>query len=578
MKKKVSILMLASLFLTFAFAQESQPIQSNSDDGQNDSPVFVLFSDDVPRYESFAAGLFLMNQFAVGGWSEYAIANFGGGIDVEYTLPIALPNNMDLGASAHIDFGHTFPKSGTTLKSHNDIRFSYGAWLRIPFTLFGQFFAVQPELSYGLALSHTVGQNGSKANGWYSDQLVLFSPSFRYMLPIQTLKELELEFTPLWTLSPETKGNSVHNFGYRIGAIWHVQDFINSVKDAREAELAAKREAELKAQREAELKAQREEEERILREKHEAEARRLREEEEAKRRALEEAADEAARAKAEAELKEAQERTLVQQMQAELAILRARPALMLGVDESQLENFTPDGDGVHDTISFTPSTAYLPQPAESWSLKIIDPAGNVFRTWGGKGNPEKDVVWDGKSNEGEGVFSYNTYKAVLEIRPCEQDRMRLGLDSMTATVDGAVEIKTGVVLKKTGDNEWKIEMTTVPFDPDAATFNRLTNEQREELYRTVDEVTEKVLSIGSDVSVTVNGYANNVSGTEREDREELIPLSQKRADVMVQMLIQRGVDKTRASAVGRGGADPIASREDRENWWKNRRIEFIIRK
>ena len=76
----------------------------------------------------------------------------------------------------------------------------------------------------------------------------------------------------------------------------------------------------------------------------------------------------------------------------------------------------------------------------------------------------------------------------------------------------------------------------------------------------------------------VQGYANNVSGTEKENREELIPLSQARADFVVEELVKRGIDRASLTAEGKGGANPIASRRDRANWWKNRRIEFIIRK
>jgi len=65
---------------------------------------------------------------------------------------------------------------------------------------------------------------------------------------------------------------------------------------------------------------------------------------------------------------------------------------------------------------------------------------------------------------------------------------------------------------------------------------------------------------------------------EKENREELIPLSQERADFIVEQLVNRGIERETLTAEGKGGANPIASRRDRANWWKNRRIEFLIKK
>ena len=42
-------------------------------------------------------------------------------------------------------------------------------------------------------------------------------------------------------------------------------------------------------------------------------------------------------------------------------------------------------------------------------------------------------------------------------------------------------------------------------------------------------------------------------------------------------LVKRGVDPKILTPVGVGGSEPIAGKNDRANWWKNRRVEFIIR-
>ena len=79
-----------------------------------------------------------------------------------------------------------------------------------------------------------------------------------------------------------------------------------------------------------------------------------------------------------------------------------------------------------------------------------------------------------------------------------------------------------------------------------------------------------------DYKVQVEGHANNVSGTEREEKEDLIPLSGARADAVRKFLIEKGVSRSRLSSVGIGGTKPVASLSDRDNWWKNRRVEFVL--
>ena len=86
----------------------------------------------------------------------------------------------------------------------------------------------------------------------------------------------------------------------------------------------------------------------------------------------------------------------------------------------------------------------------------------------------------------------------------------------------------------------------------------------------------KNLSCNALKSFSVEGYANNVSNTERENIQELIPLSRLRAQTIVNILVENGLDRSILSSDGKGGSNPIAKWEDRENWWKNRRVEFIV--
>jgi outer membrane protein OmpA-like peptidoglycan-associated protein len=86
----------------------------------------------------------------------------------------------------------------------------------------------------------------------------------------------------------------------------------------------------------------------------------------------------------------------------------------------------------------------------------------------------------------------------------------------------------------------------------------------------------EILNKFKDYRVQVEGHANPVLRTAAEERNELQPLSEQRARAVVNILVDFGVARSRLSAVGRGGTRPVVRYEDRDNWWKNRRVEFIL--
>jgi outer membrane protein OmpA-like peptidoglycan-associated protein len=47
---------------------------------------------------------------------------------------------------------------------------------------------------------------------------------------------------------------------------------------------------------------------------------------------------------------------------------------------------------------------------------------------------------------------------------------------------------------------------------------------------------------------------------------------------VVDYLVNLGVARSRLSPVGIGGARPLVPYEAHDDWWKNRRVEFILLK
>ena len=245
----------------------------------------------------------------------------------------------------------------------------------------------------------------------------------------------------------------------------------------------------------------------------------------------------------------------------------------LGINKNVQNDFTPDSDSENDTVVMNPKFASLTQPVQKWQVTIYDPAGHVFRKIKGKGDIPKEIVWDGYGDKGDLVFSHATYKATLTATLSKEDQKTLGVKTAKASAD----IKTGTILVKIAENRWGIfiQIQSLVFDANAATFNNITPQQKVEVEKAFNGVVKKTKSIDN-YHVKVEGYANNVSNTKKEQNEELIPLSQARADAIAKILVQKGLEKSRVSAVGRGGEKPIAKWKDKENWWKNRRIEFVI--
>lgn len=252
------------------------------------------------------------------------------------------------------------------------------------------------------------------------------------------------------------------------------------------------------------------------------------------------------------------------------------PEPQIDFTASSAENFTPDGDGQNDTVEFRQSIKFLEEKPAGWSLSIFDPQGNLFRSMKGEGDVPALIEWDGIGDKGDVVLSKNTYTARLSVRLSDRDRRRLGRQA----VERSVEINSGMLLQViVPGKEWKMVVNSINFVPNGALSpDKLTREQMDWNNDTLDEIVRQINEHPGASVVVVEGYANNVSGTERENREELIPLSQMRADAIIEELVRRGVRRDLLQASGRGGADPIAAHSDRANWYKNRRVEFKIMK
>ena len=229
--------------------------------------------------------------------------------------------------------------------------------------------------------------------------------------------------------------------------------------------------------------------------------------------------------------------------------------------------FSPDNDGVEDELKINIAVDDANDISE-WSLDIVDREGNPFTSFGGKGKPAEQIIWDGLGKNGELVIAAEDYPYRLSVTDSYGNR---------AQEYGVIPVDVLVV--KEGD-QLKIRIANINFKADSAelrTDDPEIKEKNEYVLGRLSEILEKYDSY----KIQIEGHAVSVywadkARAEREEKEELIPLSKARAETVKNYLNQLGIAESRMTTKGMGGSKPIVPHSDLDNRWKNRRVEFIL--
>ncbi|MCX7787779.1 MAG: gliding motility-associated C-terminal domain-containing protein [Spirochaetes bacterium] len=224
--------------------------------------------------------------------------------------------------------------------------------------------------------------------------------------------------------------------------------------------------------------------------------------------------------------------------------------------------FSPDNDGIADELNIHLTTEDL-SPIESWSFLIYDRNDVLFRSFKGTGNPPSRIIWDGYSDKGELVISAEDYKYVYRA-----------IDMYGNAQDARGIIPVDILVIRDGDR-FKIKISSITFAPNSPVVILDQSEQGRKNAAVLDRLVE-VLTKYSNYQIRIEGHANNITGTMREEIEELQPLSLARAEAVRRILIQRGLGARRIDVEGKGGKEMLFPSSDLENSWKNRRVEFIL--
>lgn len=249
--------------------------------------------------------------------------------------------------------------------------------------------------------------------------------------------------------------------------------------------------------------------------------------------------------------------------------------------------FSPDNDGTDDDMFIT-LKAESKVPFKAWSFDIKDPKSNLFWTTKGNSSIKSMITWDGLSNiqkdvktkKAERVQSASDYPYTFTVRDSQ---------GMTSILNGIITVDILVIRE---GNLLKMAVPSIIFRSDNADFktseevkNGIDPEIAKNNERVLKRIAE-VLNKFREYKVTIVGHANRVTDNDKEETESnpalwgpaLIPLSHERAEFVKTYLKKKGVSGGRLSTEGKGGTQLIVDYKDKDNNWKNRRVEFILQK
>jgi len=113
------------------------------------------------------------------------------------------------------------------------------------------------------------------------------------------------------------------------------------------------------------------------------------------------------------------------------------------------------------------------------------------------------------------------------------------------------------------DQGIKIDLKNILFDFDSYTL-------KDEAKQTLDAIYE-ILKEHPDREIQISGHTDNIG---KEDYN--LELSEKRAKVVAEYLLQKGLKEDQISYKGYGSSKPIVPNDSVENQAKNRRVEILI--
>jgi hypothetical protein len=222
-----------------------------------------------------------------------------------------------------------------------------------------------------------------------------------------------------------------------------------------------------------------------------------------------------------------------------------------------------------DTLRIEIDASSMVAKIDSWSIVINDPAGHLFKSFDGKW-PNKVVDWDGKGIDGSLVVSAEDYPLIVKIR----DEF-----GNVGTVTTTIPIDILVLRTATG---FRIPNSRIWFQAFTADYRNVPPVMVEQNLQRLDRLAE-MLKKYPEYAITIVGHAVMIYWDQpelgaAEQKTMLVPLSQARAEAILQALVERGVASAVMTAKGVGASEQLVPDSDYANRWMNRRTAIFLDK
>jgi outer membrane protein OmpA-like peptidoglycan-associated protein len=198
----------------------------------------------------------------------------------------------------------------------------------------------------------------------------------------------------------------------------------------------------------------------------------------------------------------------------------------------------------------------MPAPeggVRNWKLEVVDPKGNVAKTFKGSSEIPETIFWDGLNEQG------------LPVDNAEKSTF-----SFWVVNEAGKEIKTQV--RRTVRNPFSISGAQGKVRKISGLWFRfLDADVQEAIVAKLRDIAQTIRK-NPNVQVTIQGHSWDEGAP-----EVTLRLSQERADSVLRFLIEdEGISPRNVSSIGYGDTMPLVQGKDEASAARNRRVEIVI--
>lgn len=167
-----------------------------------------------------------------------------------------------------------------------------------------------------------------------------------------------------------------------------------------------------------------------------------------------------------------------------------------------------------------------------------------------------------KDSKGDVVIRLTPLKSGIDAKEIAAKSASLPIASTLPTTIGSLSTVTTESFGRVEKGK-AIRLNRIYFDQSSPVL-------RSESYAELDQLADLLIKYPS-VRIEIRGHTDN-----QGDFDLNTKLSRDRCQAVINYLAEKGIQRSRLKAVGRGPLDPVAPNNNEENRKKNRRVEFVI--